>query len=258
MELLSTPFRWNMSSEQLKRMIQEASAIVAFTGAGVSAESGIPTYRGSDGVWNKYDPDKYANVNEFTKDPSYYWSFFREVRYPVLKAAAPNAAHRLLARMEEQGKLRAVITQNIDGLHQEAGSRNVLELHGNTRTFACMSCGQTYTLEGVRVLLESELPPPCSTCQGLIKPAVVMFGEPLPGDILREAEILSRNCDLFLAIGSSLLVQPAASMPLIAKRSGAKLVIVNKDATRLDAMADLVIQGTASQILTEALAEKSS
>jgi NAD-dependent deacetylase len=239
-------------------MIQEAANIVAFTGAGISAESGIPTYRGSDGLWNKYDPDKYANVNEFTKDPSYYWNFFREVRYPVLKAAAPNAAHRLLARMEEQGKLRAVITQNIDGLHQEAGSGNVLELHGNTRTFACTACRKTYTLEEVRVLLETELPPPCSTCRGLIKPAVVMFGEPLPGDILREAETQSRNCDLFLAIGSSLLVQPAASMPVIAKRAGAKLVIINKDETRLDAMADLAIHGTASQILSKALTEKSS
>lgn len=242
-----------MSAGQLKRMIQEASAIVAFTGAGVSAESGIPTYRGSDGVWNKYDPDKFANVNEFTKDPSYYWSFFKEVRYPVLKAAAPNAAHRLLARMEEQGKLRAVITQNIDGLHQEAGSRSVLELHGNTRTFACTACGQSYTLDEVFALLERGLPPPCTTCRGLIKPSVVMFGEPLPGDILKEAESQSRSCDLFLAIGSSLVVQPAASMPVIAKRSGAKLVIINKDATRLDAMADLVIQGTASQILSEAL-----
>jgi len=237
-----------MGAEQLKAMIQEARKIVAFTGAGVSAGSGIPTYRGSDGVWNKYDPDKYANVNFFYKDPSYYWNFFREVRYPVLKAA-----HNVLARMEESGKLRAVITQNIDGLHQEAGSSNVLELHGNTRTFACTGCGQSYTLEDVRALLERELPPPCSSCQGLIKPAVVMFGEPLPGDILKEAESQSRNCDLFLAIGSSLVVQPAASMPVIAKRSGAKLVIVNKDETRLDAMADLVIQGTASQILSEAM-----
>ena len=244
-----------MSPERLKAMIQEAKNIVAFTGAGISAESGIPTYRGSDGVWNKYDPEKYANVNEFTKNPSYYWSFFKEIRYPVLKSAAPNAAHKLLAHMEEHGRLRAVITQNIDGLHQEAGSRSVLELHGNTRSFACVGCGQSYTLDEVFALLEAELPPPCRTCRGLIKPAVVMFGEALPHDILREAETQSRNCDLFLAIGSSLVVQPAASMPVIAKRSGAKLVIINKDETRLDAMADLVIHGAASQILTEAVTD---
>ena len=242
-----------MGADRLKAMIQEAQNIVVFTGAGISAESGIPTYRGSGGVWNKYDPEKYANVNFFYKDPSYYWSFFKEVRYPVLKSAAPNAAHKVLARMEESGKLRAVITQNIDGLHQEAGSRSVLELHGNTRSFACVGCGQTYTLDEVFALLETELPPPCRTCRGLIKPSVVMFGEPLPGDILKEAEVQSRNCDLFLSIGSSLMVQPAASMPVIAKRSGAKLVIINKDVTRLDAMADLVIHGTASRILKEAL-----
>ena len=242
-----------MSTKKLGEMIRAATSIVAFTGAGVSAESGIPTYRGSDGVWNKYDPDKYANVNYFYKDPTYYWSFFKEVRYPVLTSAAPNAAHRLLAQMEATGRLKAIITQNIDGLHHEAGSTNVLELHGNTRTFACVHCQQSYGLADIHDLLQTAFPPACQSCGGLIKPAVVMFGEALPSDVLQEAEAQSSTCDLFLAIGSSLVVQPAASLPVVAKRSGAGLVIVNKDATRLDSMADLVIHGSAAQVLQESL-----
>ena len=242
-----------MSAKKLGQMIQAVSSIVAFTGAGVSAESGIPTYRGSDGVWNKYDPDKYANVTYFYKDPAYYWSFFKEVRYPVLTAATPNPAHRLLAHLQSTGRLQAIITQNIDGLHQEAGSSNVLELHGNTRSFACVHCGQTYDLKDIHLLLQTALPPSCQSCGELIKPAVVMFGEALPSDVLQEAEAQSRSCDLFLAIGSSLVVQPAASLPVAAKRSGADLVIVNKDPTRLDSMADLVIHGSAAQVLSAAL-----
>jgi NAD-dependent deacetylase len=238
-----------MQAEQLSAMIRRASYIVAFTGAGVSADSGIPTYRGTGGVWNRYDPDKYANVNYFFQDPAYYWSFFKDVRYPSLKAAAPNAAHRALAELERQGRLKAVVTQNIDGLHQEAGSQRVLELHGNTRSISCLSCGKSYGIDEVRSLLETELPPACRECGGMLKPDVVLFGESLPMDTLHEASEESRRCDLFLSVGSSLLVQPAASMPAMAKRAGAGLVIVNKDETPLDSMADLVIRDSATNVL---------
>ncbi len=244
-----------MSIEKLRQMIGRSRRIVAFTGAGISAESGIPTYRGAGGVWNKYDPDKYANVNYFFKDPSYYWSFFRDVRYPVLKAAKPNQGHIALARLEDKGALNAVITQNIDGLHQVAGSKNVLELHGNTRRIACLNCGVEYGIEDVRQQLEAELPPACRSCGGMLKPDVVMFGETLPQDILNRAAEEAGSCDLMLSIGSSLVVQPAASMPVIAKRSGAALVIVNKDPTPLDSMADLVLRENSSEVLSGAVKE---
>jgi NAD-dependent deacetylase len=238
-----------MGSEQLGEMIRRSSYIVAFTGAGISADSGIPTYRGSGGVWNQYDPDKYANVNYFFRDPAYYWNFFKDVRYPSLKAASPNAAHEALAGLERRGRLKAVITQNIDGLHQEAGSSRVLELHGNTRSISCLHCGHSYGIDEVRTMLDEQLPPPCRECGGMLKPDVVLFGESLPMDALNEAGEEARTCDLFLSVGSSLVVQPAASMPAIAKRAGASLVIVNKDETPLDSLADLIIRDSASSAL---------
>lgn len=244
-----------MSMQELKQMIAGAGRIVAFTGAGISAESGIPTYRGSDGVWNKYDPNKYANVNYFFQDPSYYWNFFKEARYSVLKAAEPNAGHKALARLEHAGRLAAVITQNIDGLHQAAGCKNVLELHGNTRTIGCLDCGTDYGIDAVYEQLETELPPKCRQCGGTLKPRVVMFGESLPVDILERATEESGKCDLFISVGSSLVVQPAASMPAIAKRAGASLVIVNQDPTPLDDRADLVIRESASSVLSGAVAQ---
>ncbi len=235
--------------DELRRLCSGAERLVAFTGAGISAESGIPTYRGAGGVWNKYDPGRYADIGQFLEDPSYYWSFFRDVRYPVLREAEPNAAHRALARLEERGGLRAVITQNIDGLHQAAGSRRVLELHGNTRRIRCMKCGSAYTMDEVNRQIETRLPPVCSRCDGPLKPDVVFFGEALPRGVLDEALAEARSCDFFLVVGSSLVVQPAASLPMMAKQNGARLVIVNRDPTPLDPLADLVIHSAASEVL---------
>jgi len=212
-------------------------------------ESGIPTYRGDDGIWHRYDPAKYANINYFFKEPEYYWRFFREERYPVLKRAAPNRAHLALATLEKNGPLKAVITQNIDGFHQLAGSKRVLELHGNTRRISCLSCGKQYTMDEVYQQLETELPPPCGVCSGMLKPEVVFFGESLPPGVLSEAQAESSQCDLFMVIGSSLVVQPAASLPVVAKQTGAKLVIINKDPTPLDTYADLVFHNRASEVL---------
>jgi NAD-dependent deacetylase len=239
-----------VAGNDLQRFCAEAESLVAFTGAGISAESGIPTYRGAGGVWHKYDPSKYADIGQFLEDPSYYWSFFRDVRYPVLRAAEPNAAHRALARLEERGRLRAVITQNIDGLHQAAGSHRVLELHGNTRRIRCMKCGGMYTMDEVYRQIESRLPPLCSGCNGPLKPDVVFFGESLPHDVLEKALTEARSCDLFLVVGSSLVVHPAASLPMIAKEGGARVVIVNRDPTPLDPLADLVIRDGASDTLS--------
>ena len=235
--------------DKLKEIVSTARRIVAFTGAGISAESGIPTYRGDDGVWHKYDPNKYANIHSFLKDPEYYWNFFKEVRYPVIKKAKPNKAHIALASLEENGKLEAVITQNIDGLHQLAGSKMVLELHGNTRLISCLNCKKQHTMDEVYSRLETQLPPLCSECGGILKPEVVFFGESLPVTVLEEAVNITNECDLFFTIGSSLIVQPAASLPLMAKEKGAKLVIINKDATPLDTFADIVFHTTASEVL---------
>jgi len=237
------------SKTDLQTLLNGARRVVAFTGAGISAESGIPTYRGDDGVWNKYDPAKYAEISNFLADPSYYWSFFREVRYPVLRDARPNPAHLALARLEQEGRLSAVITQNIDGLHQEAGSKRVLELHGNTRRISCLGCGIGYSLEEVHARLEETFPPDCPGCGGVLKPEVVFFGESLPTETLDDAVEETKNCDLFLVVGSSLVVQPAASLPPLAVENGAKLVIINRDPTPLDDAAHLVLHEKASEVL---------
>ncbi len=237
------------ANAQLQHLIAESKHMVAFTGAGISAESGIPTYRGDDGLWNQYDPAKFANVDYFFKDPAYYWNFFKDVRYPVIHKAQPNAAHMALARLEQTGVLQCTITQNIDGLQQAAGSFNVLELHGNTRRIVCLQCGRQYSMDGVYRLLENQLPPRCPDCDGTLKPDVVFFGESLPADILEQAIAQTQSCDLFLVVGSSLVVQPAASLPLIARQHGARVVIINRDPTPLDQMVDLVFHSSASDVL---------
>jgi len=235
---------------KLKKFVSTSDQIVAFTGAGFSAESGISTFRGAGGLWSKYDPSIYADVNRFREDPSYYWSFFRDERYPTLKKVQPNDGHYMLVELEKRGKLYRVITQNIDGLHQMAGQSDVIELHGNTRKILCMSCDKTYSMDEAYTRLEKELPPRCS-CGGVLKPSIVLFGEPLPEHALNMATLAARNCDMFLVLGSSLVVYPAAQMPQIAKRNGAVLVIVNIDPTPLDEMADLVINESASKVLSK-------
>ena len=229
--------------------IRNATHIVAFTGAGISSESGIPTYRGEGGLWTKYDPGKYASISHFRTNPSYYWNFFKDVRYPILKKVKPNLAHLALARMETGANLRAVITQNIDGLHQEAGSSSVIELHGTTRTIICTDCDRTYTIEEAHAKLAEHIPPLCSECRGILRPDVVFFGETLDPKILNVAYSEAESCDFILAIGSSLVVYPAADIPLRAKRTGAKLAIINKDSTPLDSVADYVIQDAAGKVL---------
>jgi len=236
---------------KLEDILTNSTNFIAFTGAGLSTESGIPTYRGVGGLWTKYDPNKYANFHYFLKNPSYYWNFFREVRYPVIKQARPNAAHYALVKMEREGKLNHVITQNIDGLHQKAGQLNVIELHGNTREILCMDCSKIFSIEEVYKLLDQEFPPKCSNCRGILRPNTVLFGESLPQKLLNEAMHLAQNCDLFFVLGSSLVVSPAAQIPKIAKDRGAALVIINLDKTPLDDIADLVIHDKVSNVLSK-------
>ena len=237
-------------TKQMTDLIRNSHNLVVFSGAGLSAESGIPTYRGAGGLWSKYDPSKYADIQYFNQDPSYYWRFFKEERYPVIKAARPNKAHEAMVKLEQQGTLFQVITQNIDGLHQEAGQRKVCELHGNTRRIICLECNRGYHMDEVYRGLEKTLPPRCS-CGGLLKPDVVLFGEPLPQEALNTAWQATRECDTFLVVGSSLVVNPAAQIPQLAKQNGSLLLIINIDTTPLDEMADLVIHCPASEVLME-------
>lgn len=237
--------------DALARDLKKSRHVVAFTGAGISSESGIPTYRGEGGLWNTYDPNRYANIAHFRQYPSYYWNFFKDVRYPVLKKAKPNRAHTCLAELEKMGKLKSVITQNIDGLHQEAGSTRVIELHGTTRIVHCVDCSQEYSFDDVFVFLEKELPPLCKKCRGMLRPAVVFFGEALDPEVLQLAYDEVNSCDFLLAVGSSLVVYPAADLPVRAKQAGAKLAIINIDPTPLDEMADFIIYGQAGRVLSD-------
>ena len=238
--------------EKISQHVHAAKRIVAFTGAGISAESGIPTYRDADGLWTKYDPNKYATIDYFLHDPSYYWQFFREVRYPLLfEQAKPNPGHLALAELERLGKLSSVITQNIDGLHQEAGSKQVIELHGNTRIIRCLECMQEMTAEKAYILTETHMPPPCPVCGGILKPAVVFFGESLPEQSVRQAYAEAEACDLLLAVGTSLVVYPAAHIPVRAKECGAHLVIISTEPTVMDDIADVVVHDKAGTVLPE-------
>lgn len=251
--IADTPGPPDTDAARLRDLFAQSRHIVAFTGAGISAESGIPTYRGQGGMWTTYDPEKYASIYYFRADPSYFWSFFRDVRQGMVRQAQPNDAHRALAELERRGTLAAVVTQNIDGLHQRAGSRRVLELHGNTTRFYCCDCLRRSDLDEVALLLEEELVPHCAACGGVLRPDVVLFGELLPEGVFEESSAEASRCDLMLVIGSSLVVVPAADIPYQAKLSGARLAIINIDPTPMDSVADLVFHTPAVALMKKAV-----
>jgi len=239
--------------------IHESERLVVFTGAGVSTESGIPDFRSPGGIWEKYDPEKMTYQN-YLADPEVRklrWKMFIELE--AMWSAKPNPAHLSIAELHHLGKLRAVITQNIDGLHQEAGvpADKVIEIHGTNREIYCLSCGARWPAAVVRDrIVEQGLDdPPCTECGGIIKTATISFGQAMPEKETRQSERLSREADLMLVVGSTLVVQPAALMPLVTHRSGGKVVIVNLSETGGDFYADLVIRGKAGEILP-ALLEK--
>lgn len=240
--------------DQLRRAAELVAAArrgVAFTGAGVSAESGIRTFRGQDGLWKQYDPYKVASIEHFLRDPAAYWGLAAE-RWHTYQAAKPNPAHHALAAMEREGHLAAVVTQNTDGLHRDAGTRRLVELHGNSRTVRCVDCRAAEPRAQVQARLSQELPPLCRVCGGgRVKPDVVFFGEAMPVDAMGEAFQLARACDLMLVVGSSLQVYPAADVPAIAMERGAPLVIVNDEPTPIDVAATVVLRGRAGEILPE-------
>jgi len=237
--------------ERAAALLAAAHHAVALTGAGVSAESGIPTFRGEGGLWTKYDPVKVSSIDSFLADPASYWRVSKE-RGTVALSARPNAGHDALAAMEAAGHLVAVVTQNTDGLHQVSGSRRVIELHGSGRTVQCLECGKLEPRAEVQARLEVEMPPRCPNCGGtFLKPTVVLFGEPMPTDAINQAFDLARQADVMLVVGSSLVVYPAADVPLVAIQSGARLIVINAEPTPFDRFASVVIHGRSGEVLPE-------
>ncbi|HXN92562.1 MAG TPA: NAD-dependent protein deacylase [Candidatus Sulfotelmatobacter sp.] len=239
--------------QRAAELLASAMRGVALTGAGVSAESGIPTFRGEGGLWKKYDPIKVSSIDSFLADPAAYWTVSRE-RGRVALAAKPNPGHLALAEMEEAGHLIAVLTQNTDGLHQDAGTKRVIELHGSGRMVQCLDCGAREPRSEVQSRLDVEMPPRCRVCgHARLKPTVVLFGEPMPQAAVQEAFELARNSDVMLVVGSSLVVYPAAEIPVVAVRSGGRLIVVNAEPAPFDGLAEVVIHGRSGEVLPEIL-----
>jgi len=229
--------------ERLHDMIASAKRIVAFTGAGISTESGIPDFRSPGGIWTKYQPiyfDDFMSSEEMRRE-SWRRKFATD---ETMKKAEPNAGHRALAKLVEQGRMTAIITQNIDGLHQRSGvpESRIIELHGNSTYASCLDCGHRHELEPIKkAFLGKGTLPMCEKCEGIVKTATISFGQAMPEIQMARAQDETMACDLFMVLGSSLVVYPAAGFPRVAKRKGARLVIVNRDPTDQDADADLVM-----------------
>lgn len=238
------------AAELLLNWLAESLSTVAFTGAGISTESGIPDFRSPGGVWAKNDPVYFDDFMASADSRYEYWRQKAEA-HGDFADASPNITHETLAAWEQRGDLRGVITQNIDGLHQDSGSQNVLELHGTARDVACMDCDWRQPANSwvARFLAEDRVPD-CPNCNGRLKHATVSFGQSLPTEVLRTASQWATESDLFIALGSSLVVHPAASLPQMARERGAKLVILNRDPTPLDTIANLIVNAPLGELFS--------
>jgi NAD-dependent deacetylase len=240
------------SVARLGDMVHEASAVVPFTGAGISTECGIPDFRSPGGIWTKNRPIPFDGflASQEARNESWRRRFAMQDQFG---GARPGRGHGALASLYRAGKVPAVITQNIDNLHQASGiaPEHVVELHGNTTFALCLGCSQRFDLPWVRRRMDQAngCAPDCPSCGGFIKTATVSFGQAMPDDAMRQAQDLAQSCDLFLAIGSSLVVWPAAGFPLMARRNGARLVIINREPTELDDIADLVVHHDIGTVL---------
>lgn len=242
--------------EKLAEMIERTTQGVAFTGAGISTESGIADFRSPGGLWDRHQPVYYSEFVASREARVRYWQMRIEL-YEELQDAQPNAGHQVLAKLEERGQLAAVITQNIDGLHQLAGSQQVIEIHGTARVIACIACGKEWSPPDVHAMIEAgDDAPDCDECGSPLKSKTISFGQAMPEKEMREAAELTKAADLYLAIGSSLVVEPAASLPRMAKKYGATLVIINKTPTPLDPYADLVINEPIGETLQAAVRDQ--
>lgn len=237
--------------ERIAERLAKLDRICCLTGAGVSAESGVPTFRGQAGFWQGQKPEDLATPQAFERDPEKVWKFYN-YRREVLLECRPNAAHRALADLERVFDCWSLITQNVDRLHQQAGSRNPIELHGNIWTVRCTACGQEFDKFGVKLGCQ----PSCESCGGLLRPAVVWFGEMLLPEVLAAAQTAAQRCQAMLVVGTSSVVQPAASLALAARAGGALVVEINLETTPLSSQADECLSGKAGEILprlTEAI-----
>ncbi|MGA1845462.1 NAD-dependent protein deacylase [Deferribacter abyssi] len=237
---------------KLAEKIVNSKNIVFFTGAGISTESGIPDFRSpTTGLWNKYSDLDFITIDGFKRNPKKFYDFALET-FDTIFNAKPNDAHYFISELEIKGKVKAIITQNIDGLHQKAGSKNVLQLHGDLTKSICLNCNVQYSTRRIfEIAKKLKTAPTCLQCGGIIKPNVVFFGESLPEDILEESVTYSKNCDLFIVMGSSLVVMPAALLPGYAKEAGATVAIINKTSTPYDSLADIVINDTLSKTVNK-------
>jgi len=238
----------NKASELWRKSI----SVVVFTGAGISVESGIPDFRSPGGLWDRFDPEIYAHFETFQTEPKLFWEMTEEVE-KLLESAQPNSAHLSLAQLEQIGKVKAIVTQNIDNLHQAAGSSIVYELHGNAKRIKCSnrSCKEPMSLQDLKEIRKRKEIPTCKKCNGLVKTDVILFGEMLPQSVIYGAMAEIANCDLLVMIGSSLEVSPANTLPAMAKENGAQIIFVNKDPTRMDSIADIILRGKAGEILPQ-------
>jgi NAD-dependent deacetylase len=244
-----------VSVPQLTELMRSRQPCVVLTGAGVSTESGIPDFRSPTGLWAQFDPFEYGSIEAFRRDPLKVWSFYKP-RVTMLTEAEPNPAHHALAELERLGFVEAVVTQNIDLLHERAGSREVVEVHGSIRTATCPGCGRRFELGRVLELLADAAAPSCPVCGSVLKPDVVFFGELLPSQPIERAFALARRAKLLLVVGSALEVHPVAGLPLETLDTGGELAIVNRGPTAYDRRASLRIEeraGEALPALVEAL-----
>ncbi|HPQ72079.1 MAG TPA: NAD-dependent deacylase [bacterium] len=237
--------------QEVARILADARWIVALTGAGISVDSGIPDFRSPGGLWDRFDPMEYATIDAFLENPDKVWTMLKEMN-ALISNANPNPGHTALAELEQMGLLKAIITQNIDNLHQEAGSREVIEFHGNGNQLVCLSCGSRYSAQEVAERLErgADWPPECPNDMQVLKPNVIFFGEAIPLEASHQARLQAARCDAMLVVGTSAMVFPASSIPQLARQSGAVVVEINKTSTQLTrTVAQYTLQGSSSDIL---------
>lgn len=232
--------------EQAAEAIHGGDCVIAVTGAGISAESGIPTFRGPEGIWAKYSPEEYASIDAYVENPYKVWRFWYELA-ALVRGCEPNPGHEALAKLEQAGFLDAVITQNVDNLHQLAGSRTVIEYHGNAGRLVCLRCRARRSIDPENV---TNAPPLCHRCNNLMKPDVVMFGEDIPPYALYESSALAQKCDVMIVVGTSAQVYPAAELPHTAKANGAYIIESNTERTHFtDTVTDAFLEGPAGETL---------